>query len=733
MTDNFEHWVHRARAVRIEDEVARRGIRLTGKKNRVGPCPKCGGTDRFSINTVKQLFNCRQCRTGGDVIELVKFLDGCEFRDAVEKLAGKTVLSGKGNGAFNGKGAAEPSAPPIPEFKRPQAVFDYKDADSNLLYQNVRFPLVTAEGSPVMSPKGKPDKTFRFRRPNGKGGWVGDLDGVAQIPYRLPDLRNALMRGATVFVPEGEAKADDLWKWGMPATHIAAGTVGYAQLFHDADVILMPDNDDAGYAHIDTIGAALSGTAKRIRVLRLPDLPDRGDVLDWIEAGGTVERLQELAEQAPESVPPVAVESPDPAKKAAADAGEKKLIDELARLSALEYDKQRDRAAKNLGVRKSSLDKEVEGRRAALAAETESAPLDPWWAVEPWPEPVDGDALILAIMRRIQRHAVLTPDQALTVALWIMMAWAHSGAAIYSPILMVTSAEANSGKTTLLGLVGFLVPRSLSSVGVSEAALYRSIERWNPTIIADEFDTLLADNEPLRAVINSGWTRGSGVLRCVGDEKTPHRFPTFCPKVIGLKGRKLPDTTLSRAIIIELKRKKPSHRVEHFRHLDDAEFANLRRQALRWTMDNIATLETAVPKLPAGFDNRIGDNWRLMIAIADLAGGEWPDQARQAASVIAKVDAGDMSIRVQLLADIRDIFATKSVDRIPTSELIAALVDIDSHPWAEWKNGKGITDSGLARLLAAFHIAPGTIRVGVDRTPKGYRLGHFQDAFERYL
>jgi hypothetical protein len=698
----------------------------------VGPCPKCGGTDRFSISTKKQVFNCRQCGTGGDIIELVKFLDGCGTRDAVEKLAGGTVRSGKGNGALNGKGAAAASAPPIPDFKHPQAVFDYKGADGKLLYQNVRYPLVTADGSPVVSSKGKPDKTFRLRRPNGKGGWVGNLGGVAQVPYRMPDLLKALMHGATVFVPEGEAKADLLWKWGIPATHIATGTKDYAEQFRDADVVLMPDNDDAGFAHIDAIGATLSGTAKHIRVLRLPDLPDKGDVVDWVEAGGTAERLRELAEQAPEWVPPVAVESPDPAKKAAADAGEKKLIDELARLSALDYDKRRKGVAKELGVRSTSLDKEVEGRRAALAARAEPA-LYPWWVVEPWPEPVDGDALILAIIRRIQRHAVLTPDQALTVALWIMMAWAHRDAAIYSPILMATSAEANSGKTTLLGLVGFLVPRSLSSVGISEAALYRSIERWNPTIIADEFDTLLADNEPLRAVINSGWTRGSGVLRCVGDDKTPHRFPTFCPKVIGLKGRKLPDTTLSRAIIIELKRKKPSDRVEHFRHLDDAEFASLRRQALRWTMDNIATLETAVPKLPAGFDNRIGDNWRLMIAIADLAGAEWPDQARQAATVIVKVNASDRSIRVQLLADIRDIFATKSVDRIPTTELIAALVDIDSHPWAEWKNGKGITDSGLAKLLAPLHIVSGTIRVGVDRTPKGYQLGHFQDAFERYL
>ena len=88
-------------------------------------------------------------------------------------------------------------------------------------------------------------------------------------------------------------------------------------------------------------------------------------------------------------------------------------------------------------------------------------------------EAVDGNALIRDIMRRLQHHVVLTPAQALTVALWIMMAWTHAGAAIYSPILMTTSAEADSGKTTLLNLVGFLAPRSLSTVETTGAVLFR--------------------------------------------------------------------------------------------------------------------------------------------------------------------------------------------------------------------------------------------------------------------
>jgi hypothetical protein len=622
---------------------------------------------------------------------------------------------------------------PNPDYMHPQAVFDYEDADGNLLYQNVRLPPVAADGSPVMSYKGKPDGQFCLRRPDENGGWVADLGNVAQVPYRLPDVSKALVHGATVFIPEGEAKADHLWEWGIPATHIASGTKDYAELFRDADVVLMPDNDDVGFAHIDMVGAELSGIAKRIRVLRLPDLPHQGDVVDWVAAGGTSERLWELTEQAPEWVPLAADEKPDPAKKAAADAGEQKLIDELARLTGLEYEKQRERVARELGVRKSSLDHEVKGRRAELAAVAEPPPLYPHWVVEPWPEAVDGDALIRDIMRRVRRHMVLAQDQTLTVALWILMAWAHSDAAIHSPILMVTSAEANSGKTTLLNLIGFLVPRSLCTVGIKEAALFRTIERWKPTFIVDEADTLLVHNEPLRAVINSGWTRGSGVLRCVGGDKTPYAFSTFCPKAIGMKGRKLPDTTMSRCIIIEPKRKRPSDPVDHFNHRDDAELATLRRRAQRWTMDNVTTLKTAVPELPPGFDNRLGDNWRLMLAIADLAGGEWPGQARQAAAAVAKVAEAGMSVGVRLLADIREIFASKAIGRIPSAELVERLTEIEGHPWAEWKGGKPITQNGLALLLAPFAITSSNIRIGANRVSKGYQAAQFQDAFERYL
>ena len=94
-------------------------------------------------------------------------------------------------------------------------------------------------------------------------------------------------------------------------------------------------------------------------------------------------------------------------------------------------------------------------------------------------------------------------------------------------------------------------------------------------------------------MINSGHTRGQGVLRCIGDDKVPELFPTFAPKAIGMVGRKLPPATLSRCIFVELRRRKKDEPVEKFKHQDDSELADLRRRLRRWAMDNEDALRNA--------------------------------------------------------------------------------------------------------------------------------------------
>jgi hypothetical protein len=301
-------------------------------------------------------------------------------------------------------------------------------------------------------------------------------------------------------------------------------------------------------------------------------------------------------------------------------------IARLAKLSEVAYQRQRKQAAAALKMPVGAVDKLVAKHRAKLEAEAEAAPLYEHWNVEPWPKPIDGGILVRALTERVRRHVVMTTDQATAIALWVMLTWVHERAAVHSPLLLATSAEANSGKSTLLGLLGFLVRRALLSVSISGPALFRSIEKWCPTFVIDEADTVLVNNEDLKEVINSGWTRGQNVIRCDPETNDPRPYSTFCPKAIGMKGRKLPDTTLSRAIVVELQRKLPDETVTDFDHLDDKGLARMRQQLARWAADNAVALAKATPEIPPGFHNRKRANWKLLFAIAESAGGSGSDR-----------------------------------------------------------------------------------------------------------
>src|SRR5262249_626076 len=309
------------------------------------------------------------------------------------------------------------------------------------------------------------------------------------------------------------------------------------------------------------------------------------------------------------------------------------VVINLAGLTPLQYAQQLAQEAKKYKVPVRLLEKAVRAERVEQEA---GELLEPHWEVKPAEDPVDAAQLFAEIEARILQHVVMPKDFAFVVALWIGQSWIHKHGT-YSPILGVTSAERDSGKSTLMGVIAFLVRRSLLSVGVSAAALYRSIEKWNPTFVVDEADDAFVDNPDLRQVINSGWTRGQGVMRCDPDTNEPRRFSTFCPKAIALKGKKMPDTMLSRTIFIEMKRRLKSESIGHFRHLDDAGFARMRSQLARWAEDCGEPLGLAQPAQPEGFMNRTASNWQLMFAIADSLGEEGGARARTIAQQIAGV------------------------------------------------------------------------------------------------
>jgi putative DNA primase/helicase len=285
----FDAWVQRAKAVRIEDELKRRTIRLNGNKvERCGPCPVCRGTDRFSINIEKRVWNCRGCGKGGGIIDLVEHLDGVDFVRAVEKLTGEPAP--KANGKDRSGTARKVVA----------AEYPYEDEVGALVFVVERIEYKNADGSFVLK-DGKRKKTFRQKRPDKSGGWIWNVDGVPALPYRLPELLEALGADRPILIVEGEAKADLLWSWRVPATTCAKGAEKWkpehSAFLRGAEVVILPDDDATGRKHMDVVATSLADVAASVRVLKLPGLPPKGDVIDWAKAGGTVEQLHQLIER----------------------------------------------------------------------------------------------------------------------------------------------------------------------------------------------------------------------------------------------------------------------------------------------------------------------------------------------------------------------------------------------------------------------------------------------------
>jgi hypothetical protein len=452
-------------------------------------------------------------------------------------------------------------------------------------------------------------------------------------------------------------------------------------------------------------------------------------------------QMDALIAQAPEVKPP----SPKEEEEEDDSTNVEVEIERLARLSAVEYEQQRKGAAEKLGMRASILDKLVQAERVRLGDDDdEPAPaLYEHWNVGPANAPVDTGIMLRALKEAIRRYAFMSEEFAVAVTLWIVFSWLHEHMT-HSPMLLVTSAERDSGKSTLLGVINFLARRSLQIVDISGAALFRSITKWEPTLIVDEADDALADNPDLRSVINSGWTRGQGVPRCHPDTHEPEIFSTFAPKIVAMKGRNLPDTTLSRSIIITMRPRRASDPKEHaadFDHLDNETFTRLRSQLMRWVADNADAIVKATPEIPPGFHNRRRANWVPLLAIAEAGGGEWKTKAWTAARAIEAVAATfDPSIGVQLLWAIKVAFKereedenrTKDKDRITSVGLMRYLDADETAPWATYNKGKSISQRQIAGLLKPYGIRPRNIRLDDGSIQKGYLREWFTDVFERY-
>lgn len=353
--------------------------------------------------------------------------------------------------------------------------------------------------------------------------------------------------------------------------------------------------------------------------------------------------------------------------------------------------------------------------------------------VELWQGVVNGVDVLNEIAKTFPRYVVLFDAVADACTLWA--AHAHCVDCFQcSPRLNITSPDKRCGKTTLRDVLALFVPRPLATENLSVAVLFRVIEAHKPTVLADECDAWLRDNEEIRGMLNAGHRRGGQALRCEGDSNEVRAFNVYAPTVLCGIGS-LPGTLHDRSIVIQLERAKPSELRERFDSRRTQREQELCRKLARWCYDNRARLESCDPALPSGAFNRIADNWRPLFAVAEVAGGEWPQRAANAfAKLTSQEDADAQGIRMMLLADIQQAFNEAHAERIFSKQLVDSLCLMSDRPWPEanGKQGKPISETWLARQLHFFHVNPKTLRIG-DARAKGYELADFRDAFDRYL
>jgi hypothetical protein len=178
--------------------------------------------------------------------------------------------------------------------------------------------------------------------------------------------------------------------------------------------------------------------------------------------------------------------------------------------------------------------------------------------------------------------------------------------------------------------------------------------------------------------------------------------------------------------------KRKDESVEEFNQLDDAEFAVLRRKFARWAADNHDSLKTAKPMMPDGLNNRAAANWKLLLAIAELAGEPWSERGREAAERLTR-SGRRPSDGVWLLAAFKGMFADRK--EITSEDVVAELRKDPTSIWADYNRGGPITQRQVASLLDAYDIHPVALHPTKrkDFARQGYKREQFIDAFARYL
>lgn len=349
-----------------------------------------------------------------------------------------------------------------------------------------------------------------------------------------------------------------------------------------------------------------------------------------------------------------------------------------------------------------------------------------------------ADDALLAVEAHLGRFVRFPSDHARVAAtLWVAHTYLIDSFES-TPRLALLSPEPGSGKTRALEVIGSLVRHPMHAINCTPAALFRSVSdlEHRPTILFDEIDTVFGpkarDNEEVRGFLNAGHRRSGVAYRCVGigTAQKVTAFPSYCAvAVAGLND--VPDTIASRSVIIRMRRRGPGEYVEPYRmRLHEAEGIGIGERLA----SALAPLPLPLsPELPAGITDRPADVWEPLLAIAQAAGGLWPERTALACShLVQRASSDEPPLSILLLLDLRAAFDDFGFpEALPTARLLDALLRMEESPWRDLR-GRPLDSSSLARRLRGYEVRSVNLRLG-SQVVKGYRLADLHDAWARYL
>lgn len=334
------------------------------------------------------------------------------------------------------------------------------------------------------------------------------------------------------------------------------------------------------------------------------------------------------------------------------------------------------------------------------------------------------------VSQSLKDHVIFhDKSEADALTAWIVLTYFIEQMDIF-PFVLITSPEPQCGKSTALRMLSAFVKNPQSASRITPAAIHRVIQRDQPTLLLDEADRFVLNNQELIGILNAGHARFDAHV-IINQKQTdgnwePAEFSVWCAKAIaGIEVKD--DTITSRSLVIRLRRKLISEPISRYTYDYPLKQHSVREQIEAWAAN--IQLSDFKPLELSGTTDRSTDNWIALGQIAQAMGNDWPDRIRHSFKVM-EMNSPKTSddIKVEFLHDIQEVLDDHPHREIQSSALLNLLLNKEDSDWLNQNGGRAITQRWVAKTLSAYGVKP--LKRSMHNV---YVISELVSVFERYL